>query len=203
VPSRILVVCLLLGLGACAEADARLAARHAPPATPAPVAAPKPAEGLWAMLDPGCAKPQSADVHAWPHCASPFWISGDKALVILAAGHSATLDASYAADFRFTAGTPLIAQVGTEKDGYVFLALTDLTSDDRGRLVSAVGAAVACPKPTGGGVAVKPNANGCDQASPDVVRRAAAASLQDHTALAKVAWIASGAPSIAMLKTTD
>ena len=37
------------------------------------------------MLDPGCAKPNAADIHAWPHCASPFWISGDKATVLLAA----------------------------------------------------------------------------------------------------------------------
>jgi hypothetical protein len=157
------------------------------------------------MLDPGCAKPRGADIRTWPHCASPFWISGDKALVITAnaAGKTSTRDASYAADFRFTPGTPLIAQVGTQKDGYVFLALTDLARDDQGRLVGAVGAAVACPKPTDTGVAVKPNSNGCDQASPEVVRKAAAATLQDHTALAKVAWIASGAPSVAMLKTAD
>jgi hypothetical protein len=102
---------------------------------------PKPAEGLWAILDPGCAKPSAADIHAWPHCASPFWISGDKATVLLAAnsGKRTIHDVSYAADVSLTAGEPLIAQVGTQKDGYLFLALTNLAEDDAAGW-SAIGA---------------------------------------------------------------
>lgn len=203
---RILVVSFVLCLSACAGLQARMAALAPHHRAAASAPALKPAEGLWAMLDPGCAKPQAADLHAWPHCASPFWISGDKALVILTgpAGKTATQDASYIADFNFTPGEPLIAKVGAPKDGYVFLALTDLARDDQGRLTGAVGAAVACSRPAdGGGVVIKPNSNGCDQASPEVVRRAAAASLKDRAALATVAWIAAGAPSTAALRTAD
>jgi hypothetical protein len=193
---RILVVAFLVGLGACAN----LRARHAPaPAhVPAPVAyeAPKPASGLWAILDPGCVKPSATDIHAWPKCASPFWISGDKALLIVAgpAGQRAPRDVSYIADYNLDPGDPLIAQVGTQKDGYLFLALTDLYKDERGRLVGAVGAAVACPKPISSGVALKPSLNGCDLENLDTVRKAAAMTLQDHTSLTQVAWIAPGAP---------
>jgi hypothetical protein len=101
---------------------------------------------------------------------------------------------SYLADYSLAAGEPLIAQVGTQKDGYLFLALTDLTRDASGQLVGAVGAAVACPKDTGGGVALKPSDNGCDAARLDLVRQAAEATLHDPAALTKVTWIAPGAP---------
>ena len=202
---RILVVASLVALGACAGLSARLAAlghRHHPPETavavapPPPPIAPKPAEGLWAMLDPGCAKPSAADIHAWPHCASPFWISGDKATVLLAAnsGKRAVHDVSYAADVSLTAGEPLIAQVGTQKDGYLFLALTDLAEDDSGRLVGAVGAAVSCPKPKDGGIVLKPSLNGCDLESVETVRAAAELALRDRATLTEVAWIAPGSP---------
>ena len=148
------------------------------------------------MLDPGCAKPSAADIHAWPHCASPFWISGDKATVLLAAnsGKRAVHDVSYAADVSLTAGEPLIAQVGTQKDGYLFLALTDLAEDDRGRLVGAVGAAVSCPKPKDGGIVLKPSLNGCDLESVETVRAAAEVALRDRATLTEVAWIAPGSP---------
>lgn len=193
---RILVVALMMGLSACA----RFATHHAPtpvavaPALPA--VAPKPAEGLWAILDPGCAKPSAADIHAWPHCASPFWISGDKATVLLAAnsGKRTIHDVSYAADVSLTAGEPLIAQVGTQKDGYLFLALTNLAEDDRGRLVGAIGAAVACPKPKDGGIVLKPALNGCDLESVETVRAAAELALRDRSSLTEVAWIAPGSP---------
>lgn len=157
---------------------------------------PKPAEGLWAILDPGCAKPSGANIHLWPHCASPFWISRDKAVVIRADTKSTRQlrASSFEADYTFSPGDPLIAQVGTEKDGYLFLALTDLSKDDQGRLVGAVGAAVSCPKPKLGGLILKPILNGCDTENLDTVRRAAVETLQDRGALTEVAWIAPGAP---------
>lgn len=194
---RILVVVLLLELAACAGH------RRHPPAVavivpPPPAVAPKPADGLWAMLDPGCAKPNAADIRAWPHCASPFWIRGDKATVLFTANNGAASravhDVSYAADVSLTAGEPLIAQVGTEKDGYLFLALTNLAEDDRGRLVGAVGAAVACPKPKDGGIVLKPSLNGCDLESVETVRAAAELALRDRASLTEVAWIAPGSP---------
>ena len=193
---RILVVALMIGLSACS----RFGPHHGPAMVvivppPFPVA-PKPAEGLWAMLDPGCAKPSAADIHVWPHCASPFWISGDKATVLLAAnsGRRTVHDVSYAADVSLTPGEPLIAQVGTQKDGYLFLALTNLAEDDRGRLVGAIGAAVACPKPKDGGIMLKPALNGCDLETVETVRAAAELALRDRASLTEVAWIAAGSP---------
>jgi hypothetical protein len=193
---RILAVALVVVLGACARFGSHNASTLVVVIPPPPPVAPRPAEGLWAMLDPGCAKPSAADIHAWPHCASPFWISGDKATVLLAAnsGKRAIHDVSYAADVSLTAGKPLIAQVGTEKDGYLFLALTDLAEDDRGRLVGAIGAAVACPKPKDGGIVLKPALNGCDLESVETVRAAAELALRDRSALTEVAWIAPGSP---------
>ncbi len=166
-------------------------------AAPAVLAAPKPAEGLWAILDPGCPKPNAVDFKAWPRCASPFWISRDTAVVVRSlpgARRGPTPDQSYRADYRLAAGDPLIAQVGTEKDGYLFLALTELSRDQQGRLVAASGAAFVCAKAAGGPIALRPNVNGCDTESPDGVRRAAQETLGDHVALSRVAWIASGAP---------
>ena len=194
-PGRILVVALLSLLCACAGSHAVKVAL-APSSAPVPAAPPKPAEGLWAILDPGCAKPNGADFRIWPHCASPFWINGHKAMVIEAAGvRRGALDGkSYTADYSFAPGDPLIVQVGAEKDGYLFLALTDLTRDANGQLVGAVGAAVACPKVTSGQLALKPSDNGCDAARLDEVRQAAEAALHDHASLTQVAWIAAGAP---------
>jgi hypothetical protein len=193
VPRRILIVAIAIGLGACALI------RGKPPAGAPPVAAvaPRPADGLWAILDPGCARPHAADIHAWPACASPFWIRGGKAVVLTATNpahgrrpHSVP----YAADYSLTPGEPLIAQVGTERDGYLYLALTNLAEDDQGRLVGAVGAAVACPRPTGATLAIRPNLNGCDLQSLATVRKAATATLQDRSILSEVAWIGPGAP---------
>ena len=202
---RILAITLLFALTACAGPFARLSANHHRPApTPAilpPAPPPSPAEGLWAALDPGCAKPTAANIHMWPHCASPFWISHGKATVLVtgAAGKRTVRDVSYAADYSFTPGDPLIAQVGTPKDGYVWLALTDLDRDDQGRLVGASGAAVPCAPPEGappGGseLVAKPRMNGCDGVGVEALRRAAVATLQDHAALTKITWIAPGAP---------
>ena len=201
---RILIISLAIGLSGCGAMRAKFALfgphRHAAPAVaevapPAPP--PKPAEGLWAILDPGCPKPAATNFRSWPTCASPFWISGDKALVVRSAMHRssrAATDASFAADYSLAAGDPVIAQVGTEKDGYMFLALTNLSQDGQGRLIGATGAAVACPKPAPGALSTRPSMNGCETESLETVRKAAAETLQDRSALTQVAWIAPGAP---------
>ena len=199
---RIVVIAMLLGVAACANPFARFAGNHnhAPApliAAPPPPVAPNPAEGLWAALDPGCAKPTAANIHQWPHCASPFWISHGKATVLVSgdAGKRAVRDVSYAAEYSLTPGDPLIAQVGTAKDGYVWLALTDLDRDGQGRLVGATGAAVPCAPPPTGEVVAKPRMNGCDGVGLDELRKAATATLQDRAALTKITWIAPGAPT--------
>ena len=194
---RIFVITLLICLAACAHPFAHLAGGHraAPPVLAAPPA-PSPAEGLWAALDPGCARPTAANIHLWPHCASPFWISHGKATVLVSGDPDkrAVRDVSYAADYSLTPGVPLIAQVGTPKDGYVWLALTDLDRDGQGRLVGATGAAVPCAPPQGGEIVLKPRMNGCDGVGLEALRKAAAATLQDRAALTKITWIAPGAP---------
>lgn len=202
----VLIFVLAIGLSGCGFVKERLAfLRHGPSGShnvqtasaPAPSPAPRPAEGLWAILDPGCPKPNAANFKAWPHCASPFWISRDTAVVVRslpAARKGVAPDQSYRADYRLAAGDPVIAQVGTEKDGYLFLALTELSRDEQGRLVAASGAAFACAGAAAGPIALRPNLNGCDTESPDGVRRAAQETLGDHAALSRVAWIASGAP---------
>jgi hypothetical protein len=195
-----LAITLLLGLAACGGPFARLSANHHRqplPAAALPTApAPEPAEGLWAALDPGCARPTAANIHLWAHCASPFWISHGKATVLVsgAASKRTVRDVSYAADYSFTPGEPLIAQVGTAKDGYVWLALTDLDRDDQGRLVGASGAAVPCAPPQGGELVAKPRMNGCDGVGLDELRKAATATLHDGSVLTKITWIAPGAP---------
>jgi len=201
-----------MGLTACSAVQSHLAFWKRPVAAPTSLAqvpapsptppAPKPAEGLWAILDPGCPKPSLTNFHAWPKCASPFWISRETAVVVTSRfdpgrpeRRNRAPDRSYRADYRLAAGDPVIAQVGTEKDGYMFLALTEVTRDDQGRMVGATGAAFACPAPIMGAISLRPNLNGCDNAPPDSVRAAARETLQDHAALSRVAWIAPGAPS--------
>jgi len=199
---RLFVIALLISLAACAGGPfARLAGNRHHRAAPQPALveapAPSPAEGLWAALDPGCVKPAAANIHLWPHCASPFWISHGKATVLVSGDPDkrAVRDVSYAADYSFTPGDPLIAQVGTPKDGYVWLALTDLDRDGAGRLVGASGAAVPCAPPPGGELVARPRMNGCDGVGVDELRKAAAATLQDRAALTKITWIAPGAPT--------
>jgi hypothetical protein len=189
---RLLPVISVLGLAACATWSPRLA-QHAPTLKPAA----QPADGLWAILDPGCPKPNHANVGAWPTCAQPFWISRGSAVVIrtrIAPGGKA-LSHSYRADFSLTGADPVIAQVGNDRDGFLFLALTRLTHDEKGRLVAATGAAVACPGPADGAISATPNASGCEAFSPDGVRKAARVALQDQSVLTGVAWIAAGAPT--------
>lgn len=204
---RILIIALAFGLTACSAVRTHMAFWKRSPSGPTAVAvvtppaptppAPKPAEGLWAILDPGCPKPSLTNFKTWPKCASPFWISRETAVMVTSrferGGKSP--DRSYRADYRLAAGDPVIAQVGTEKDGYVFLALTEVDRDSQGRMVGATGAAFACPLPIVGAISLRPNLNGCDSAPPDSVREAAKETLQDHAALSRVAWIAPGAPS--------
>ena len=200
---RILIVTLCGILGACAAARAHFAMfGHRQPAAPMAAAAPasppapKVAEGLWAILDPGCPKPGGADLSIWPRCASPFWIHHGTARVMrsAAAASGSAVDHSYATDFRVAAGDPMIVRVGSARDGYMFLALTDLGADDRGQVISASGAPVACPKVDVRGRTLRPNLTGCESETLDTVRKAAAATLQDSPALTHVAWIASGSP---------
>jgi len=195
----VLVIAVMAALAGCASPFGRFASNHhatVAPAAPAETPAPRPAEGLWAALDPGCAKPTAANIHLWPHCASPFWISHGKATVLVSGAVDKPMvrDVSYAADYSITPGDPLIAEVGTPKDGYIWLALTDLDRDGEGRLVGAVGAAVPCAPPTGDAIVTKPRMNGCDGVGLDEVRRAAAATLHDRAALTTITWIAPGAP---------
>jgi hypothetical protein len=194
---RILVIAMAVGLAACTAIGLKPPTGiHAAAAAPPP----SPAEGLWAILDPGCERPHAANIHAWPTCASPFWIQGGKAVVLTASlTHTRRRphDTPYAADYSVTPGEPLIVQVGTAKDGYVYLALTSLSTDGQGRLVGAVGAAVACPRPgaSGGALAISPSANGCDLQSLEALRKAAMVALHDRAALAEAAWIGPGAPT--------
>ncbi len=195
-----------LGLAGCADLGqhaAAITAAGAPtPAEPVPAskiaaAPPKPAEGLWAILDPGCGKPSLADTRKWPRCASPFWINHNSAVVVRSAPTpgAAGAQSSYRAGYQLAAGDPLIAQIGNRKDGYLFLALTNLDRDSQGLLVAATGAAFVCTSGAGPSVSAEPNRNGCAGQSPDVVRRAAEQTLKDPTALSRVAWIAAGAPA--------
>ena len=192
------IIILALALTACGAVDQRLADwRHNPGAgvfAARPV--PRPAEGLWAILDPGCRKPSVADFGAWPKCASPFWMRGNHAYVVRStAGRGGrTPDHSYRADYRLSPGDPLIAEVGNQADGYLYLALTKLARDGQGRLVAATGAAFACPGAIGGVIRLRPSANGCESTPAMGVRKAAQATLKDPAALERVAWIAPGAP---------
>ena len=193
---RTLTVAIAAGLSACVAHHAKLAP-PAPPVVAAPAPPPALAQGLWAVLDRGCPRPVGADIHQWPACASPFWIGRDgKAVIIHSAAWGATghIDASFAADYSLAGGDPVIAQVGTQKDGYLYLALTQLATDQQGQLVDAMGAAISCPKAARPGLLIKPSLNGCDDETPDAVRRAAVLALQDHAALSEVAFIAPGNP---------
>jgi hypothetical protein len=187
------MVVTVLGLAACATSGSRLA-RQAPARTPRP--APQVADGLWAMLDPGCPKPNLANFGAWPACASPFWISRGSAVVVRtrAAPSGKALDHSYRADLSLTGADPVIAELGNDRDGYLFLALTGLAHDDKGRLIAAIGAAVSCPGQSDGPISATPTAGGCEAVSADGVRKAAQATLGDPSVLTRVAWIAAGAP---------
>jgi len=185
---RLFIVILTLTLSACAAGGTRLALGPTPP--------PRPAEGLWAILDPGCHKPDRIDVAAWPTCASPFWISGDSAVVVRTrpGPRGTALDHSYRAAVLLAGDDPVIAEVGNGSDGHLYLALIKLARDDEGHVIGATGAAFACPGQTSGPISLALNASGCEAASPEGVRKAAEATLREPIALSRVAWIAPGAP---------
>jgi hypothetical protein len=190
---RLLILVLTLGLAACAAVGPRPGPSIGAPLARA--ASGRPAEGLWAILDPGCPKPGHIDVRAWPKCASPFWISGGSALVVRtrAGPRGTTPDHSYRAGISLAGADPLIAQVG-DGAGHLYLALTQLARDDKGRLVGAAGAAFACPGQVAGLISLAANTSGCEAVSSDGLRQAARATLRDQPALTRVAWIAPGAP---------
>lgn len=193
---RFLITVIAIGLSGCMTHHAKVAPVAPAPVVAAPAAPPALAQGLWAVLDPGCPKPVAADVHQWPTCASPFWIGRGKAVIIHSAAWGATghIDASFTADYSLAGNDPVIAQVGTQKDGYLYLALTQLATDPQGQLVDARGAAISCPKQAESSPLIKPSLNGCESETPEAVRRAAALALQDHAALDEVAFIAPGNP---------
>ncbi len=199
----ILILIAAISVSACASLRSHLAfwghgeSRPAL-ASAATTRAPRVHQGLWAILDPGCRKPLGADLSAWPRCASPFWIGQGFALVVQAkpVDEGARAERSYRADYRLAAGDPLIAEIGDDKHGQLFLALTDLDRDGEGQLVGATGAAFACPSGLSGPISLSPNEGGCASAGPNRIRKAAEDSLRDPVALTRVAWIASGAPEL-------
>jgi hypothetical protein len=196
------ILALMATLAGCSGVRARLVSLfHASPGAQsaqraATTLAPKPAEGLWAILDPGCAKPSAANFGHWPRCASPFWISRGRAVVMRsqAAPDGAAQPRSYRTDYRLAAGDPVIAQIGDDRSGYLYLALTELARNAQGRLIAAAGLPFACPKPGDGAIKLAPNVNGCESQSPATIRKLAFDTLQDHAGLSRVAWIAPGAP---------
>ncbi len=97
-------------------------------------------------------------------------------------------------DLRLSPGDPLIVQVGTPHDGYVFLALDKLDRDASGLLVGAVGSAFACHGAGAGHISLTPIAGGCELVSDAERHRAARETLQDRSGLSRVAWVAPGAP---------
>ena len=163
----------------------------------APQVAPRPAEGLWAIMDPGCDKPTGANFQAWPGCASPFWINENTAVVVHSPispqGHVAP--ASVRAGILVTAGEPVVVQVGSQQSGYLFVAVTDLTRDSHGFVVAAAGAPVSCMTRYVSRITFRPNMTGCEDRSTDEVRHAAAQALQERDSLTHIAWIAPGAPT--------
>lgn len=189
---RFLILTMALGLSACAFLPGR-----APQVARAPEA-PHPADGLWAIMDPGCAKPATADFSAWPSCASPFWINQQTAVVVrstsgLRGGQGL---ASYRAGMQLTAGEPVVVQVGSQADGYVFVALTDLSRDAAGRVVGAMGAPMICETSLIERITFRANRTGCESRSADEIQRAAFEALSDPGSLTHVAWVAAGAPGV-------
>lgn len=196
---RLIIVALAVGLSSCAFVRERLGFGHqtriaAAPAAPAPTQA---ADGLWAVMDPGCDSPTGANFTAWPSCASPFWISQDTAVVVHNPQTRGRIQpsASFRTGLTVTQGEPLIVQIGSANDGYLFVALTELSRDRAGRVVAAVGAPVVCPTSILARITFRPNMTGCENRSPDEIREAATMALADRTGLSRVAWIAPGVPA--------
>jgi hypothetical protein len=136
------------------------------------------------------------NTHAWPKCASPFWISHQSTWVVRAdrQAKGRRFATSFRSDLNLTGGDPVIARVGTTHAGYVFLALTTIGKDEKGRMIDAAGDAFGCRGDAPGPISLKPTAGGCESASPDDLRRAARRMLHDDQSPGRVAWIGPGAP---------
>ncbi|MFO1013443.1 MAG: hypothetical protein U1E50_06730 [Caulobacteraceae bacterium] len=188
---RFLILLIATSLSACALLPGR-----APQVARAPEA-PHPADGLWAILDPGCAKPATANFANWPACASPFWINQQTAVVVRSASglRGGQGQSSYRAGLQVTAGEPVVVQVGSQLDGYVFVALTDISRDASGRVVAASGAPMICETSLIARITFRANATGCENRSSDEIGRAAAEAISDRESLTQVAWVAAGAPA--------
>lgn len=190
---------MALGLASCGMVRSFLHFRVASHEAPRQVVieTPRPADGLWAILDPGCDKPASVNFSAWPSCASPFWINENTAVVVHSPqsprGRSAPV--SVRAGIQVTAGEPVVVQIGSQTSGYLFVAVTDLTRNSRGLVVAAAGAPVSCVTHYMARITFRPNMTGCEERTPDEVRHAAAQALQERDGLTRVAWIAPGAPT--------
>lgn len=158
---------------------------------------PRPADGLWAIMDPGCQRPAGANFQAWPACASPFWINANTAVVVHSPqGRSVRVgDTSYRAGITVTAGEPVVVQVGSQEGGFLYVAVTDMTRDSQGLVVAAAGAPVSCVTGYMTRISFRPNMTGCEDRPTDEVRRAAAQALSEHEGLTHIAWIAPGAPT--------
>lgn len=104
-------------------------------------------------------------------------------------------DRGYRAHYLLGSGDPLVAKIGNDADGWVFVALTDVGRNSAGRLIAAGAAPVAClAGASGAGIRLSPSHGGCELVSAQGVHDAAQASLRDAAALMRLAWIAPGAP---------
>jgi hypothetical protein len=103
----LLLLPLLLGMAACQQS---LQSKE-PLLTGS---GPAPAEGLWALLAPGCAAPTSAEVQNWAACASPAWVKGSTFTIIV--------QGPVRSEFAVAAGDPALAQVRSD-DGYTYYAV--------------------------------------------------------------------------------
>ena len=190
---------MAIGLASCGMVRSFLHFRVAERAAPVRVVqeAPRPAEGLWAIMDPGCDKPAGANFGAWPSCASPFWINENSAVVVHSpqSPRGRSTPVSVRAGIQVTAGEPVVVQIGSQTSGYLFVAVTDLTRDSHGLVVAAAGAPVSCVTHYMARITFSPNMTGCEERTPEEVRHAAAQALQVHDSLTRIAWIAPGAPT--------
>ena len=137
---RVLIAVLAIGLASCGMVRSFLHLRG--PAQAVVLETPRPAEGLWAIMDPGCGRPAGVNFQTWPTCASPFWINENTAVVVHSpqSRSGRQSPASVRAGILVTAGEPVVVQVGSQQSGYLFVAVTDLTRDSRGMVVAAAGA---------------------------------------------------------------
>jgi hypothetical protein len=195
---RLILIALCVGLSSCAFVREHFGFARQSRAAVAPAAAQAhAADGLWAVMDPGCEQPTGANFVSWPSCASPFWINQDTAVVVHNPQTRGRIQpsTSFRTGLTVTQGEPLIVQIGSRNDGYLFVALTDLARDPSGRVVGAAGAPVVCPSSILARITFRPNATGCESRTPDELREAAMTALSDRTELSRVAWIASGVPA--------